>query len=219
MATFLDIQPKCNYDTIYPGRSESTNISGSTCCVIYNDILDEWLFFTPGNKNIHLLKLIIPEIYFNHYFSSDLSNLYCFLKRDYAVGFNIRHFESILTPIRHGDIANPFYTIDINEYIEKYAGKSLSLNNIAQYTLQNNNITEHHSSPNLQWNINRSYRHIDVNRVETWNLDILSIYNMLNCCKMNVEVLHGIYTYGVENGYIRYFDDISNNVIEIEVDW
>ena len=115
---------------------------------------------------------------------------------------------------------NPF-NFDIFEYIYKFTGRPVSLNNIAGQTLQ---IGLNHKSklPVIEWETESMKTHLDVYRSYEHGDYIppgVNIYNIIDQCRHNVELVHGIYTFGVENGYIRYLDKGSNTVLKMEVDW
>ncbi|WP_157209646.1 hypothetical protein [Methanosalsum zhilinae] len=163
----------------------------------------------------------MKKIYFKNYFSSDISDLYSFLQRDFAVGFDLKKFKHIFMPQVHSKKEKDPFNFDIFEYISNFTGRPISLDNIAAQTLQ---VGLNHKSklPVIEWETENMKNHLDVYRNIEHGYHIsagINIYNTIDQCRHNVELVHGIYTFGVENGYISYLDKGSNTVLKMEVDW
>lgn len=198
MTLFLDIQPQRSlYDV---GGLENCQEMGISVCVVYSDILDECSIFIPDDSHLEQFQNTMPDVYLDDHFSSDMDELISALEKDNVVGFDIKSFEYHLLKPYIGDISHIHpSTIDMVDYICKSLGLNISAEDVILHTLGLDKTQKD--------------RHISH---ECKDDDLEKI---ISCCKNNVELTHGVYTYGVENGFVKYFDARSNKVLDLEVDW
>jgi len=133
------------------------------------------------------------------FFEEDLSRLWPILeKADRVIGFNIINFDfPALRPYYTGDLMS-FPRLDMLNELEKILSHRVSLQSIAQATL----------------NEGKSGSGLDA--VEFWkkgDRESLSKY-----CRQDVEVTAKVYRYGLENKRLKFTDRL-NNPREVAVDF
>ncbi len=198
MTIFLDIQPQLSLHDV--GGLENCQEMGISVCVTYSDILDECSIFMPDDSCLEQFQNSMPDAYLEDYFSSDMDELLSVLEKDNVVGFNIRAFEYNLLKSYIGRMSHIYpFTIDMVDYIYNLLGFNVSAENVIGYTLglSKTQKEEHVSHECKDCNIEKIIAH----------------------CKNNVQLTYGVYTYGVEKGFVKYFDTKSNTVLNLEVDW
>ncbi|MCL7410702.1 MAG: hypothetical protein M8350_02665 [Methanosarcinaceae archaeon] len=198
MTIFLDIQPKRSLHEV--GGLENCQKMGISVCVTYSDILDQCSIFMPDDSCLEQFQNSMPDVYLNDHFSSDMDELLSILEKDNVVGFNIKAFEYNLLRSYIGNMSHIFSsTIDMVDHIYNLLGFNVSAENIIGCTL----------------GLSKSQKEEHVlHECKDCNIE-----KIISHCKNNVQLTHGVYTHGVENGFIKYFDARSNKVLDIEVDW
>jgi DEAD/DEAH box helicase domain-containing protein len=110
------------------------------------------------------------------------------LEADHVVGFNVVRFDyNVLQP--YGLSPNPDLiqkTIDLLDLLYQYLGFRLSLDNLAEATLNETKSADGIIA--VQW-----YREGKIDQV-------------LDYCEHDVHVTHRLWEYGRENGYVKYRD-------------
>ena len=198
MTLFLDVQPQHSLHEV--GGLANCQEMGISVCVVYSDIFDECSIFIPDDSHLEQFQNTMPDVYLHDHFSSDMDELRNALEKDSVVGFDIKSFEYNLLKPCIDEIAHIHpSTIDMVEYICKASGSDVSAEDVIPHTLgvkktqKDRHISHDCKSDDLE--------------------------EIINCCKSNVQLTHGVYTYGVENGFVKYFDARSNKVLNLEVDW
>ena len=197
MTLFLDIQPQWSLHDV--GGLNNCQEMGISACVVYSDILDECSIFIPDDSCLEQFQNSMPDVYLDDHFSSDMDELISVLEKDNVVGFDIKFEYDLLKPYI-GEIAHIYSsTIDMVEYICKTLGFNVSAENVIPHTL--------------------GLGKIPLERFVSHECDDDDFEKIIGCCKNNVQLTHGVYTYGVENGFVKYFDAKTNKVLDLEVDW
>lgn len=167
--------------------SEINNKDPSKLEISYVGILkvDENGFFRPKD--------------YQGFFEEDLGDLWPILeKADRVIGFNIINFDfPALRPYYPGDLMS-LPRLDILNEVEKILSHRVSLQSIAQATL------------------NESKSGSGIDAVEFWrkgDRDNLSKY-----CRQDVEVTAKVYQYGLKNKKLKFIDRL-NNLREVVVDF
>ena len=198
MTLFLDVQPQRPLHDV--GGLENSQKMSISVCVVYSDILDDYSMFVPDDALLEQFQNSMPFSYLNNHFSSDMDELRNALEKDSVVGFNIKSFEYNLLKPYIGDIAHIHTsTIDMIEYVRKSLGSNVSAEDIIPHTLGLDKIWK-------EKHVSHESKYDDLEKI-------------IGCCKNNVQLTHGVYTYGVENGFVKYFDARSNKILSLEVDW
>ena len=198
MTLFLDVQPQRSFHEV--GGPKNYKDMGISVCVVYSDLLDECSIFIPDDSRLEQFQNSIPEVYLEDHFSSDMDELLDALEKDSVVGFNIKSFEYNLLEPYIGKIAHIHSsTIDMVEYICRSLGSDISASDMIPHT--------------LGLDKNQKDRYISHDCKDD------DLEKIIGCCKNNVQLTHGVYTHGVENGFVKYFDATSNKVLDLEVDW
>ena len=198
MTLFLDIQPQLSLHEV--GGLDNFDEMGISACVIYSDIFDYCSIFIPDDSRLEQFQKSMPCDYLDDHFSSDMDELRNSLENDYVVGFDIKSFEYNLLKPYIGDIAHIHSsTTDIVDYICNSLGLNVSAEDVIPHTL----------------GLDKTQKDMHISH-ECKDDDLEKI---IGCCKNNVQLTHGVYTYGVENGFVKYFDARSNTVLNLEVDW
>jgi DEAD/DEAH box helicase domain-containing protein len=158
-----------------------------------------------GWGNIHKMGLAVGVVWdsldreFFTYEEKDSANLVEKLRTaDLAVGFNIIGFDyTVLQPYSDFDLQE-INTFDMLVDVKKNLGFRLSLNHLAQFTLNAEKSADGLIS--LQW-----YKEGKINKI-------------IQYCKQDVEITRDLYLYGEKNGFVKY-QSRSGNPRDLKVDW
>ena len=158
-----------------------------------------------GWGNIHKMGLAVGVVWdsldreFFTYEEKDSAKLVEKLRTaDLAVGFNIIGFDyTVLQPYSDFDLQE-INTFDMLVDVKKNLGFRLSLNHLAQHTLNAEKSAD--GLVSLQW-----YKEGKINKI-------------IQYCKQDVEITRDLYLYGEKNGFLRY-QSRSGNPRDLKVDW
>ena len=117
---------------------------------------------------------------------------------DLAVGFNIIGFDyTVLQPYSDFDL-HEINTFDMLIDVKKKLGFRLSLNHLAQHTLNAEKSADGLIS--LQW-----YKEGKIDKI-------------IQNCRQDVEITRDLYLFGEKHGYVKY-QSRSGNPLQFEVNW
>ena len=158
-----------------------------------------------GWGNIHKMGLAVGVVWdsldreFFTYEEKDSAKLVEKLRTaDLAVGFNIIGFDyTVLQPYSDFDLQE-INTFDMLVDVKKNLGFRLSLNHLAQHTLNTEKSAD--GLVSLQW-----YKEGKINKI-------------IQYCKQDVEITRDLYLYGEKNGFVKY-QSRSGNPRDLKVDW
>jgi DEAD/DEAH box helicase domain-containing protein len=158
-----------------------------------------------GWGNIHKMGLAVGVVWdsldreFFTYEEKDSAKLVEKLRTaDLAVGFNIIGFDyTVLQPYSDFDLQE-INTFDMLVDVKKNLGFRLSLNHLAQHTLNAEKSAD--GLVSLQW-----YKEGKFNKI-------------IQYCKQDVEITRDLYLYGEKNGFIKY-QSRSGNPRDLKVEW
>ena len=158
-----------------------------------------------GWGNIHKMGLAVGVVWdsldreFFTYEEKDSAKLVEKLRTaDLAVGFNIIGFDyTVLQPYSDFDLQE-INTFDMLVDVKKNLGFRLSLNHLAQHTLNAEKSAD--GLVSLQW-----FKEGKINKI-------------IQYCKQDVEITRDLYLYGEKNGFLRY-QSRSGNPRDLKVDW
>lgn len=158
-----------------------------------------------GWGNIHKMGLAVGVVWdsldreFFTYEEKDSANLVEKLRTaDLAVGFNIIGFDyTVLQPYSDFDLQE-INTFDMLVDVKKNLGFRLSLNHLAQHTLNAEKSAD--GLVSLQW-----FKEGKINKI-------------IQYCKQDVEITRDLYLYGEKNGFVKY-QSRSGNPRDLKVDW
>ena len=158
-----------------------------------------------GWGNIHKMGLAVGVVWdsldreFFTYEEKDSAKLVDKLRTaDLAVGFNIIGFDyTVLQPYSDFDLQE-INTFDMLVDVKKNLGFRLSLNHLAQHTLNAEKSAD--GLVSLQW-----YKEGKINKI-------------IQYCKQDVEITRDLYLYGEKNGFVKY-QSRSGNPRDLKVDW
>ena len=158
-----------------------------------------------GWGNIHKMGLAVGVVWdsldreFFTYEEKDSAKLVAKLRTaDLAVGFNIIGFDyTVLQPYSDFDLQE-INTFDMLVDVKKNLGFRLSLNHLAQHTLNAEKSAD--GLVSLQW-----YKEGKINKI-------------IQYCKQDVEITRDLYLYGEKNGFVKY-QSRSGNPRDLKVDW
>jgi len=158
-----------------------------------------------GWGNIHKMGLAVGVVWDSldcelfTYEEKDSSKLVEKLRTaDLAVGFNIIGFDyTVLQPYSDFDLQE-INTFDMLVDVKKNLGFRLSLNHLAQHTLNAEKSAD--GLVSLQW-----YKEGKINKI-------------IQYCKQDVEITRDLYLYGEKNGFVKY-QSRSGNPRDLKVDW
>jgi len=158
-----------------------------------------------GWGNIHKMGLAVGVVWdsldraFFTYEEKDSAKLVEKLRTaDLAVGFNIIGFDyTVLQPYSDFDLQE-INTFDMLVDVKKNLGFRLSLNHLAQHTLNAEKSAD--GLVSLQW-----YKEGKINKI-------------IQYCKQDVEITRDLYLYGEKNGFVKY-QSRSGNPRDLKVDW
>ena len=158
-----------------------------------------------GWGNIHKMGLAVGVVWdsldheFFTYEEKDSAKLVEKLRTaDLAVGFNIIGFDyTVLQPYSDFDLQE-INTFDMLVDVKKQLGFRLSLNHLAQHTLNAEKSADGLIS--LQW-----YKEGKISKI-------------IQYCKQDVEITRDLFLFGEKNGYVNY-QSRSGNPLKLEVNW
>ena len=158
-----------------------------------------------GWGNIHKMGLAVGVVWdsldreFFTYEEKDSAKLVEKLRTaDLAVGINIIGFDyTVLQPYSDFDLQE-INTFDMLVDVKKNLGFRLSLNHLAQHTLNAEKSAD--GLVSLQW-----YKEGKINKI-------------IQYCKQDVEITRDLYLYGEKNGFVKY-QSRSGNPRDLKVDW
>ena len=158
-----------------------------------------------GWGNIHKMKLAVGVVWdsidqdYFVYEEKDARTLVEKLRTaDLVIGFNVIGFDyTVLQPYSDFDLQE-INTFDMLVDVKKLLNFRLSLNHLAQHTLDAKKSADGLIS--LQW-----YKEGKIDKI-------------IHYCKQDVEITRDLYLYGEENGYVNY-QSRSGNPLQLEVNW
>ena len=158
-----------------------------------------------GWGNIHKLGLAVGVVWdsldreFFTYEEKDARQLVDKLRTaDLVVGFNVIGFDyTVLQPYSDFDLQE-INTFDMLVDVKKRLGFRLSLNHLAQHTLNAKKSADGLIS--LQW-----YKEGKISKI-------------IQYCKQDVEITRDLYLFGEKNGLVKY-QSRSGNPLQLEVNW
>jgi DEAD/DEAH box helicase domain-containing protein len=142
----------------------------------------------------------VNEGLFYTFFESDVSTLLAKLKEyDIVVGFNIKKFDySVLQAYAMPGDLKGIPTFDMCEYVNEKLGYRLSLNHLAQKTLNAQKAADGLQS--LAW-----FKAGEINKVADY-------------CKKDVEITRDLFLHGLEQGYLL-FEDRDGRLLRLVTPW
>ena len=158
-----------------------------------------------GWGNIHKMGLAVGVVWdsldqeFFTYEEKDASQLVDKLRTaDLAVGFNIIGFDyTVLQPYSDFDLQE-INTFDMLVDVKKQLGFRLSLNHLAQNTLNAKKSAD--GLVSLQW-----YKEGKMDKI-------------IQYCKQDVEITRDLFLFGEKNGFVNY-QSRSGNRLQLTVNW
>ena len=158
-----------------------------------------------GWGNIHKMRLAVGVVWdsidqdYFVYEEKDAKTLVEKLRTaDLVIGFNVIGFDyTVLQPYSDFDLQE-INTFDMLVDVKKLLNFRLSLNHLAQHTLDAKKSADGLIS--LQW-----YKEGKIDKI-------------IHYCKQDVEITRDLYLYGEENGYVNY-QSRSGNPLQLEVNW
>ena len=158
-----------------------------------------------GWGNIHKMKLAVGVVWDSidqDYFVYEEKDAKILVEKlrtaDLVIGFNVIGFDyTVLQPYSDFDLQE-INTFDMLVDVKKLLNFRLSLNHLAQHTLDAKKSADGLIS--LQW-----YKEGKIDKI-------------IHYCKQDVEITRDLYLYGEENGYVNY-QSRSGNPLQLEVNW
>ena len=158
-----------------------------------------------GWGNIHKMRLAVGVVWDSidqDYFVFEEKDAKALVeklrKADLVIGFNVIGFDyTVLQPYSDFDLQE-INTFDMLVDVKKLLNFRLSLNHLAQHTLNAKKSADGLIS--LQW-------------YEEGKID-----KIIHYCKQDVEITRDLYLFGEEHGYVNY-QSRSGNPLQLEVNW
>ena len=158
-----------------------------------------------GWGNIHDMKLAVGVVwdsceqeYFSYQENTALQLVEKLQTADLVVGFNVKKFDyGVLQPYADFDL-DEINTSDMLIDINKKLGHRLSLNHLAENTLNAKKSAD--GLVSLQW-----YKEGEIDKI-------------IKYCKQDVEITRDLFLYGESHGYVKY-STRSGVVKDLKVDW
>ena len=158
-----------------------------------------------GWGNIHKMRLAVGVVWdsidqdYFVYEEKDAKTLVEKLRTaDLVVGFNVIGFDyTVLQPYSDFDLQE-INTFDMLVDVKKLLNFRLSLNHLAQHTLNAKKSADGLIS--LQW-----YKEGRIDKI-------------IHYCKQDVEITRDLYLFGEEHGFVNY-QSRSGNPLQLEVNW
>ncbi len=163
-------------------------------------------FHEVDRKKLHLLKVSVACVYdsktgsYSAFEEKEMLKLEELLKQaDLLIGFNIRDFDlEVLTPYLMTPPKN-FPLLDLMVEIEKVRGHRVSLQSVAQATLQT-------SKSGSGWDALQLYKDGKIEELKKYCLD-------------DVKITKEIYEYGAEHGKIFFLSNRDYQTHEVRITW
>ncbi|MBT6296179.1 MAG: DEAD/DEAH box helicase [Nitrospina sp.] len=158
-----------------------------------------------GWGNIHDMKLAVGVVWDSvdqkhfSYLESEASQLVKKLcMADLVVGFNVKKFDyTVLQPYADFDLSE-IVTFDMLDDIKSKLNHRLSLNHLAENTLNAKKSAD--GLVSLQW-----YKEGKIDKI-------------IEYCKQDVEITRDLFLYGESHGYVKY-STRSGVAKDLKVDW
>ena len=158
-----------------------------------------------GWGNIHDMKLAVGVVwdsceqeYFSYQENTALQLVEKLQTADLVVGFNVKKFDyGVLQPYADFDL-DEITTFDMLIDINKKLGHRLSLNHLAENTLNAKKSAD--GLVSLQW-----YKEGEIDKI-------------IKYCRQDVEITRDLFLYGESHGYVKYCTR-SGKVKDLTVDW
>ena len=158
-----------------------------------------------GWGNIHKMRLAVGVVWDSidqDYFVYEEKDAKILVEKlqtaDLVIGFNVIGFDyTVLQPYSDFDLQE-INTFDMLVDVKKLLNFRLSLNHLAQHTLNAKKSADGLIS--LQW-----YKEGEIDKI-------------IHYCKQDVEITRDLYLYGEEHGYVNY-QSRSGNPLQLEVNW
>ena len=163
-------------------------------------------FHEVDRKKLHLLKVSVACVYdsktdaYTAFEEKEMLKLEELLKQaDLLIGFNIRDFDlEVLTPYLMTPPKN-FPLLDLMVEIEKVRGHRVSLQSVAQATLNT-------SKSGTGWDALQLYKDGKIEELKKYCMD-------------DVKITKEIYEYGAEHGKIFFVSNRDYQTHEVPVTW
>ncbi len=170
------------------------------------DIETQKGFNEIDRKKLHLLKVSVACIYdsktdsYTAFEEKEILKLEEIMKQaDLIVGFNIRDFDmEVLAPYFMTPIKN-FPVLDLLVEFEKVRGHRISLQSLAQATLQT-------SKSGTGWDAIQLYKDGKIEELKKYCMD-------------DVRITKDIYEYGLKHGNIRFISNRDYQTHDVSVNW
>ena len=158
-----------------------------------------------GWGNIHDMKLAVGVVwdsceqeYFSYQENTALQLVEKLQTADLVVGFNVKKFDyGVLQPYAGFDL-DEITTFDMLIDVNQKLGHRLSLNHLAENTLNAKKSAD--GLVSLQW-----YKEGEIDKI-------------IKYCKQDVEITRDLFLYGESHGYVKY-STRSGVVKDLKVDW
>ena len=163
-------------------------------------------FHEVDRKKLHLLKVSVACLYdsktdsYLGFEEKEMLKLEEMLKQaDLIVGFNIRDFDmEVLAPYLITPVKN-FPLLDLLVEIEKVRGHRVSLQSLAQATLNS-------SKSGSGWDAIKLYKEGRMEELKKYCMD-------------DVRITKDVYEYGLKNGKVFFVSNRDYQTHEVPVDW
>ena len=170
------------------------------------DIETQKGFNEVDRKKLHLLKVSVACIYdsktdsYSAFEEKEMLKLEELMKQaDLIVGFNVRDFDfEVLAPYFMTPIKN-FPVLDILVEFEKVRGHRISLQSLAQATLQT-------SKSGSGWDAIQLYKDGKFEELKKYCMD-------------DVRITKDIYEYGLKHGKVIFISNRDYQTYEVPIDW
>jgi len=158
-----------------------------------------------GWGNIHKMRLAVGVVWDSidqDYFVYEEKDAKALVEKlrtaDLVIGFNVIGFDyTVLQPYSDFDLQE-INTFDMLADVKKLLNFRLSLNHLAQHTLNAKKSADGLIS--LQW-----FKEGKIDKI-------------IHYCKQDVEITRNLYLYGEKHGYVNY-QSRSGNPLQLEVNW
>ena len=158
-----------------------------------------------GWGNIHKMRLAVGVVWDSidqDYFVYEEKDAKILVEKlqtaDLVIGFNVIGFDyTVLQPYSDFDLQE-INTFDMLVDVKKLLNFRLSLNHLAQHTLNTKKSADGLMS--LQW-----YKEGKIDKI-------------IHYCKQDVEITRDLFLYGEKHGYVNY-QSRSGNPLQLEVNW
>ena len=170
------------------------------------DIETQKGFHEVDRKKLHLLKVSVAVIYdsktdsYTAFEEKEMLKLEEMMKQaDLIIGFNVRDFDmEVLAPYFMTPIKN-FPILDLLVEFEKVRGHRISLQSLAQATLQS-------SKSGSGWDALQLYKDGKIEELKKY-------------CTDDVKITKDIYEYGLKNGKVLFISNRDYQTHEVPIAW